>query len=80
MVESNLGYSSWIVCIRGYSCSSSKPFIVENQYYFRVLYGQICIMSVVAHTKWEAIDKAYSKFIGEHPQIVRAKLKAKRIY
>jgi hypothetical protein len=37
-------------------------------------------MSVVAHSKWEAIDKAYYKFIGENPQLVRAKLKAKKIF
>jgi hypothetical protein len=33
-------------------------------------------MSIVAHTKWEAIDKAYYKFIGKNPNLDRTKLKA----
>lgn len=52
--------------------------IVESEYYFKIYYGTVCVWSVVSHTKWEAIDKAYYKFIGESPQLERAKFRAIR--
>ena len=53
---------------------------MESQHYFKIYYGQVCILSVVAHTKWEAIDKAYYKFIGDRPHLDRAKFKGKKVY
>lgn len=53
---------------------------MENQYYFKVFYAQSFLCSIVAHTKWEAIDRAYFKFIGDRPHLDRAKFKAKKIY
>lgn len=53
---------------------------MESQHYFKIFYGQVCVWSVVAHTKWEAIDKAYYKFIGERPHLERTKFKAKKVY
>lgn len=49
---------------------------MENQYFFKIFYDKVCVLSIVAHTKWEAIDKAYYKFIGEYPHLERAKFKA----
>jgi hypothetical protein len=51
---------------------------MEEQYYFDVYYGKVCVLSVVAHTKWEAIDKAYYKFNGVRPNLERTKFRAKR--
>jgi hypothetical protein len=52
---------------------------MEAMYSFKVLYNgrQICILS--ACTKYHAIDKAYSKFIGAHPHIKRNLFNAKRV-
>lgn len=49
---------------------------MERQQYFKIYYGQICVWSVLAHTKYEAIDKAFYKFIGERPHLDRKKFKA----
>ena len=49
---------------------------MESLHYFKVYYDKVCVWSVVAHTKWEAIDKAYCKFIGEYPQLERTKFRA----
>ena len=51
---------------------------MESQHYFNVYYGKVCVWSVVAHTKWEAIDKAYYKFIENRPDIDRGKFRAIR--
>lgn len=53
---------------------------MESQHYFKIFYDKVCVCSVVAHTKWEAIDRAYYKFIGDRPHLVRAKFKAQKIY
>lgn len=53
---------------------------MESQHYFKIFYDKVCVWSVVAHTKWEAIDKAYYRFIGDRPHLVRAKFKAQKIY
>lgn len=53
---------------------------MENQHYFKIFYENICVWSVVAHTKWEAIDKAFYRFITDRPHLVRTKFKAKKIY
>ena len=53
---------------------------MENQYYFKIYYAQAFVWSVVAHTKWEAIDRAYYKFIDDCPYLERSKFKAKKIY
>lgn len=53
---------------------------MENQYYFKIFYDKICVWSVVAYTKWEAIDRAYYNFIGDRPHLQRDKFKAKKVY
>ena len=51
---------------------------MENKYYFDVYYGKACVWSVVAHTKWEAIDKAYYKFSAGNSNLERTKFRVKR--
>jgi hypothetical protein len=53
---------------------------MESQHYFKIYYAQAFVCSVVAHTKWEAIDRAFYKFIGDCPHLERAKFKAKKVY
>ncbi len=53
---------------------------MESQHYFKIYYAQAFVCSVVAHTKWEAIDRAFYKFIGDCPHLERTKFKAKKVY
>lgn len=53
---------------------------MENQYCFRVFHMEHSICLVVAHTKWEAIDKAYYKFTADGMELDRKKMKAKKLY
>ena len=53
---------------------------MESQHYFKIFYGQVCVWSVVAHTKWEAIDKAYYKFTADGMELDRKKMTAKKLY
>lgn len=53
---------------------------MESQHYFKIFYGTMYALSVVAHTKWEAIDKAYQKIIADYPTADRSKLRAKKVY
>ena len=43
---------------------------MENKYHFNVYYENVCVWSILAHTKWEAIDRAYNRFIGLYPNII----------
>ena len=53
---------------------------MENQYCFRVSYLKKNLCLVVAHTKWEAIDKAFYKFTSEGLTIDRKVMTAKKLY
>jgi len=53
---------------------------MENQYCFRVSYLKKSFCLVVAHTKWEAIDKAFYKFTSEGLTIDRKVMTAKKLY
>lgn len=52
---------------------------MENQYCFKVYYDKTFVWLVVAHTKWEAIDRAYFKFTADSPHLERSKFKAKKV-
>jgi hypothetical protein len=52
----------------------------ESEHHFKLFYDTKYVCLIVAHTKWEAIEKAYSKFIFDHPYIDRKKLQVKKIY
>ncbi len=45
---------------------------MESTYLFRIYYDNKPFCTIVAHTKWEAVDKAYFKY----PNLERSKLKA----
>lgn len=49
---------------------------MEREFLYKVYYGNILIRTVVAHTKWEAIEKVYSRSILDYPDMIRSKLKA----
>jgi hypothetical protein len=49
---------------------------MEQEYFFKVYYEKNFVLSVAACTKWEAIDKAFYKFISDHPNLERKKFKA----
>jgi hypothetical protein len=49
---------------------------MESKYYFKLYYDQKYVLLVAAHTRWEAIDRAYNKFVVDYPKIDRTKFKA----
>jgi hypothetical protein len=49
---------------------------MEREFLFKVYYGNILIRTIVAHTKWEAVEKAYSRYSLDYPDMIRSKLKA----
>lgn len=51
-----------------------SPFKLEYTYLFKVLYGRKHMCDVTAHTKYEAIERAYSRASVYHPNIDRTKL------
>lgn len=53
---------------------------MESQHYFQIFYANVLVLSVVAYSKYEAIDKAYQKFIEDMPKLDRKKFKAKKVY
>jgi len=52
---------------------------MESEFVFRVYYGGVYVIDIIAHSKWEAIEKAWTKFSPTRPLLVRKKFKAKKI-
>jgi len=52
---------------------------MEREFLYKVFYGKVLVKTVVAHTRWEAIELVYSRLIGEYPHLIRSQFKAKRI-
>tara|TARA_Y100001973_G_C5203998_1_gene340032 strand:- start:3631 stop:3825 length:195 start_codon:yes stop_codon:yes gene_type:complete len=52
----------------------------EKKHYFKVRYATKFIEIVLAHSKWEAIEKVYSKNIDRYKWIQRSKFTAVRDY
>jgi hypothetical protein len=52
---------------------------MEQEYLFKVYYDRVFVLDVFAHTKWEAIEKAFSKFSPTRPLLKRKKFTAKAI-
>tara|TARA_R110002020_G_scaffold111976_2_gene258139 strand:- start:2245 stop:2406 length:162 start_codon:yes stop_codon:yes gene_type:complete len=48
----------------------------EKQHYFKVRYATKPIETILAHSKWEAIEKVYSKNIDRYKWIQRCKFTA----
>jgi hypothetical protein len=53
---------------------------MESQHYFQIFYANVLVLSVVAYSKYEAIDKACQKLGGESPDYDRKKFRAKKVY
>jgi hypothetical protein len=53
---------------------------MESVHYFKIYYGNVFVCGITAHTKWEAVDRAYYKFISDSPHLERSKFKAKKMY
>lgn len=53
---------------------------MESTHYFKVYYGNVLVCNITAHTKWEAVDRAYHKYVIERPNLERSKFKAIKIY
>lgn len=49
----------------------------ESMYVFNVMYNGKCIMTISAHTKWEAINKAMYKTNWKYN---RSKVTAKKMF
>jgi hypothetical protein len=50
---------------------------METRRSFSVYHKGQFIQRVVAHTKWEAVDRVYNALFTEHPEISRQNLQAK---
>ena len=48
---------------------------MESKNYYRVTYNNKFIKNLIAHTKWEAVDKVYAENIKQD----RTKLKATKL-
>lgn len=52
---------------------------MENEYLYKVYYGSVLVKTVVAHTRWQAVEIVYSRYIGEYPNLIRSMFKAKKV-
>lgn len=57
----------------------AKSSTMEREYMFAIYYGREFVKYVTAHTKWEAVEIAYSRLICEYPQLLRSEFKAKKV-
>jgi hypothetical protein len=53
---------------------------MESLHYFKVYYNKEFVCSISAHTKWEAMDRAYYMYASEMPNLERSKFSATKIY
>lgn len=51
---------------------------MEKKKYFKIYYGSELMCIMYAHTSFEAIDKAYYKYVGYAKNLERRKLTAKK--
>jgi len=49
---------------------------MESTYLFKVYYRKELVCTIEAHTKWEAVDKVYFKYL--HLNLSRTNLRAKK--
>jgi len=50
---------------------------MESEMLFKVYYGGVFVIDIIAHSKWEAVDKAWAKFSATRPLLAREKFKAR---
>jgi hypothetical protein len=53
---------------------------MEPIFLFNIYYNKARVWAVIAHTKWEAIDKAYYQYATKFPEIERSKFRAKKSF
>ena len=53
---------------------------MESQHMFNVYYSGRWLCWIVAHTKWEAVDKTYYKLVAQSHSVDRKKMKAVKVY
>jgi len=56
---------------------SSNQITMESEMLFKVYYGGVFVTDIIAHSKWEAVEKAWTKFSSTRPLLVREKFKAR---
>jgi hypothetical protein len=56
-----------------------KQKTMEREFLFKVFYGNVLVKTVVAHTRWEAVELVYSRLIPEYPHLIRSQFKAKKV-
>lgn len=50
---------------------------MESEMVFKVYYDRVFVVDIIAHSKWEAVEKAWAKFSPTRPLLKREKFKAK---
>jgi hypothetical protein len=51
---------------------------MEANYLFKIYYDKEFVCLMVAHTKWEAVDRAYFKYLYLNPNLNRSRFSAKK--
>lgn len=52
---------------------------MENSYTFRITYDKTYVCTISAHSGFEAIDRAFYRYVEKHPNISRKLFKAKKV-
>lgn len=50
---------------------------MESEMVFKIYYRGFFVIDVIAHSKWEAIEKAWAKFSPTKPLLKREKFRAR---
>jgi len=53
---------------------------MEAIFLYRIYYKKVQVWAVIAHTRWEAIDKAYYQYATKFPKIQRSKFGARKSF
>jgi hypothetical protein len=52
---------------------------MESTYHFQVSYNRTHVCTISAHSGFEAIDRAFYRYVEKHPNISRKLFKAKKV-
>jgi len=50
---------------------------MESEMLFKVYYDGVFVIDIIANSKWEAVEKAWTKFSPTRPLLKREKFKAR---
>lgn len=53
--------------------------MIEDKYVFAIYVAKKYLCKVLASSKWEAMDKAFSEYVGSIENLTRAKIIAKKL-